>query len=526
VKITPQFGPTVPLEPLGNRQPRPGALSIRFVASAYEQVPYPAGVFPQTHPDRLATIGLLRGMASGPVDRCRVLELGCGAGNNLITMASNLPESEFFGIDLAKNAIASAREMVAGLGLQNVTVQHLDVCDVYKEKLGRFDFIIAHGLYSWVPAPVRQQILTICREMLHPHGVAYISYNAQPGNHLHDLSRGIIRFHTAHFSDPAEKIKQARGLLKFLGDSRLEPNAYTTALRTEAERVAKYTDEVFFHDDLSEVNRSFYFHEFMADARQHRMQFLGEAGPNELGSRDFNPEAIARMKELDGSPEIVREQYKDFFLGRMFRETLLCREELPLAPEFRPERVAVLYLSCDAELVNETEKGALFRRHERSEMTTGHPVVTSAVKYLCSRWPQRLPFEALLEHSVTAIGGTVPDGISLMLAETLLTAYRAGFIGLHMGPARLVTEISDRPTSSQLARFQLQRGDSTADQLHRPVVFSDPLSRRMVLVLDGNNDLDAIVRDLAEFTNESVETAKGKVEKGLQALARGGMLVG
>jgi hypothetical protein len=112
-----------------------------------------------------------------------------------------------------------------------------------------------------------------------------------------------------------------------------------------------------------------------------------------------------------------------------------------------------------------------------------------------------------------------------LLAETLLAAARAGFVGLHTVAARLVTEVSDRPTSSYLARFQLQRGNATADQLHRPVVFSDPLSRRMVLVLDGQNDLEAIVRDLAEFTNESVETAKPKVENGLKALARGGMLV-
>ncbi len=495
------------------------------MASAYEEVPYPAGVFPQTHPDRLAAVGLLRGMAPAAVERCRVLELGCGAGNNLITMASNLPASEFVGIDLAKNAIASAAQLVAELELKNVTLHHLDVCRLSKEAFGQFDYIVAHGLYSWVPHEVRQHLLTICREMLNPHGVVYISYNAQPGNHLHDLSRGIIRFHTAHFSDPAEKIKQARGLLKFLSESRLEPNAYTTALRTEAERVAKYTDEVFFHDDLSDVNRAFYFHEFMADARQHRMQFLGEAGPNELGSRDFNPDAMARMKELDGSPEIVREQYKDFFLGRMFRETLLCREELPLAPDFRPEKLSVLFLSCDAEPVNVTEKIGLFRRREKSEMTTGSPIVTNAVKYLCDRWPQRVSFEELLGHSVEEIGGAIPDGGSLLLAETLLAAARAGFIGLHTVPARLVTEVSDRPTSSSLARFQLQRGNATADQLHRPVVFSDPLSRRMVLVLDGNNDVEAIVRDLAEFTDESVETAKPKVENGLKALARGGMLV-
>ena len=497
------------------------------VASAYEEVPYPAGVFPQTHPDRLATIGTLRGMAPAQVDRCRFLELGCGAGNNLITMACNLSGAEFVGVDLAKNAIAAAQELVAALGLENVKLHHLDVRRVSKEAFGQFDYIVAHGLFSWVPEAIRQHLLAVCREMLNPHGIAYISYNAQPGNHLHDLSRGIIRFHTAHFSDPAEKIKQARGLLKFLSESRLDANSYTTALKAESERVAKYTDEVFFHDDLSEVNKAFYFHEFITNARQHRLQFLGEAGPNELGSRDFNSSAIARMEELESSPEIVREQYKDFFLGRMFRETLLCREEIPLAPDFRPERVSVLYLSCDAELAESPENtgSVVFRRHEGSELGTGNPLITNAMKYLCVRWPQRVPFDVLLEHSAASPGGALPEGASLSLAEALLAAFRAGFVGLHVLPASVVSVVTDRPTSSSLARYQLQRGDATADQLHRPVVFSDPLSRKMVLVLDGNHDMEAIVRDLAEFTNEPVTTARAKVENGLKALAHGGMLV-
>ena len=515
--------------------------------SAYEAVLYPSGIFPQTHPDRVATIGTLRGMCPASIYCCRVLELACGAGNNLITMASNLPDSEFIGLDLAQRPIASGRALVVGLGLKNVHLQQFDVSEISRERFGQFDYILAHGLYSWVPEPVRERILATCRELLNPHGIAYISYNAQPGNHLHDLARGIMRYHIANFEDPQEKIGQARGILKFLAESRTTPNPYVTGLKAESERVLKYTDEVFFHDDLSEINRPFYFHEFIGDAQRHGLQFVGEASPNELGPRTFVPEVMTKMKELEAGDEIVREQYKDFFLGRAFRETLLCHGELRLAPDFLPEKVWKLYASCDANGIEPEANGslALFRRHEGSELATNHPLIEAALRYLCVQWPRAVSFGALLDDAQGAIAApnTVPGGEaeSTQLVHALITAYKAGFVELHVVPPRLVNTVNERPTSSKLARFQLLRGESTANQLHRPVKFCDSLSRQLVLLLDGSRDTETIARELAEFVraghdeipgtmsvadpDEFISNAKRKVEEALKTLAKGAMLI-
>jgi tRNA G46 methylase TrmB len=67
--------------------------------TAYDEVLYPSYTHNQTHPDRLATIATLFGLTPAPVERCRVLELGCGNGSNLVPMAYGLPGSEFVGID-------------------------------------------------------------------------------------------------------------------------------------------------------------------------------------------------------------------------------------------------------------------------------------------------------------------------------------------------------------------------------------------------------------------------------------------
>ena len=136
----------------------------------YDQVPYPALSFSQSHPDSLAIMATLLGMTTAPVERCRMLELGCAVGGNLVPMAYALPDSEFVGIDSSASQITEGDAMIAALELGNITLKHLDILDV-DPSLGQFDYIIAHGVYSWVPEAVRDKILQICKQNLAPNGV-------------------------------------------------------------------------------------------------------------------------------------------------------------------------------------------------------------------------------------------------------------------------------------------------------------------------------------------------------------------
>src|SRR5919197_3347157 len=127
-------------------------------ATAYDEVLYPNYVHAQSHPDRLATLATLFGMRSARVGRCRVLELACGDGGNLIPLALDLAGSEFVGIDLAARPVAKGRRMIAALGLKNIELRQLDLMSLPRT-LGQFDYIMAHGLYSWVPPAVQDRIL-------------------------------------------------------------------------------------------------------------------------------------------------------------------------------------------------------------------------------------------------------------------------------------------------------------------------------------------------------------------------------
>src|SRR3954462_4967292 len=162
--------------------------------SRYDQVLYPSYTHGQTHPDRLAVISRLFGLQTPPVGGCRVLELGCGNGANLVPMAWGLPGSEFLGVDLAGEPIAQGQRMITDLALSNIRLVHGSITEI-DERWGAFDYIIAHGFYSWVPADIQERLLTICQERLSPQGVAFVSYNAFPGGHLRNMLREMMLFH-------------------------------------------------------------------------------------------------------------------------------------------------------------------------------------------------------------------------------------------------------------------------------------------------------------------------------------------
>src|ERR1700736_4551212 len=503
--------------------------------TSYDEVLYPPAVHVHTPPDRFATVGTLCGMRPTPIGHSRVLEFGCGVGSNLISIAFNCPGREVIGLDLARRQIAAGQDSSAELGLKNIRLHHLDVCEANKERFGFFDYIIAHGLYSWVPQTVRQHILAACREMLTPQGIAYINYNAYPGNHLRDLARGIIRFHAKHFEEPAEKIRQARGILQFLATARSEPNAYTTALQSELERVVKYADAAFFHDDLSDINRSFYFRDFIRDAENHDLQFIGESSPNEVDPDKVTPEALQRLSELESADETTREQYKDFVVGCGFRRTLVCHKEVPLASRRLPEMVKELFLSCDASPVEASDGGTVFKQPKGGELASSHPPVIAALRRICEAWPCAISFEtALLESGADDSG---------LLADILLKAYESGVVQLHTMPRVVVNRVSDRPIASPFARLQARRGNLVTCQLHKLIRLTDPLSGRLVTLLDGTQDHGAILKALLEFAkseqvdlrdndrlltdpDEIASVIHRRVPEVLQALAREAMLVG
>jgi SAM-dependent methyltransferase len=250
-------------------------------ASSYDQIPYISLAFPQTHPDHLAGIARLFALRPPDITACRVLELGCASGGNLLPMAFNLPGSEFIGIDLSQKQVDDGRHAIAALGLRNVRIEPASIADV-DEGWGPFDYIICHGVFSWVERDVQDHILTIASRNLSPNGIAYVSYNTYPGWHMREMVRHTMRYHAEQFSDPREQVEQARAMLTFLATASAGTGAYHELMSGEAERLSRSPDSYVFHEHLERTNLPVYFHEFIERAERAGLQYLSEAVVSEM----------------------------------------------------------------------------------------------------------------------------------------------------------------------------------------------------------------------------------------------------
>ena len=294
--------------------------------TSYDELPYPSHAFAETHPDHLAALARLYGLTPPPVERCRVLELGCAAGGNLIPMALSLPGSHFVGVDLSRRQIADGQVTVATLGLRNVVLEALSLADI-GSSFGRFDFIVAHGIYSWVEEALCEKILAICSQNLSPDGIALVSYNTYPGWRARSMVREMMAYHVRREADPAVRAKRRGTSSKnSLAGFPIRAIPMRHQIRIELEYVRSKTDSHLLHDHLEAVNHPVYFHQFLTRASAHGLCCFGDA---QFGSMAVSqPPPLQAVLDRWSSDPLEREQYFDFLCNRQFRYSLLCLDRL------------------------------------------------------------------------------------------------------------------------------------------------------------------------------------------------------
>jgi Predicted methyltransferase regulatory domain/Methyltransferase domain len=443
-----------------------------------------------------------------------VLELGCGDGGNLVPMAVALPGARFLGIDASERAIARGRELIEALGLGNATLQPAAIEELEEPPHGPFDYVIAHGVYSWVDEPVRDRLLELCRAALSDRGIAYVSYNALPGGRLSGALREMLVFHTAGLDDPAEQIEQARALLRLLVGAWSDEHEFGAIMRRHGQRLLDRPDETLFHDELAAINRPVYFHEFVDHAARHGLQYLAEADFFEMQTGVL-PEAVSE-ELLRVEDPIRREQYLDFIKGRAFRQTLICRAELELDRSPRPLVLEDLAVSSPAQRSGDRDRnGAVtFEGPTGSTMSTDHPLVVQALERIGGSWPGALWVRELIPPHAS-------DEDRETICGALLRCYAGNLVQLHAVPPPLTTSIGDRPEASPLARHQARSGGFVTTLRHTSVRIEDELGRRLVTLLDGTRDRDLLLRELRAFLVESGSEVPDNLETGLERSLQG-----
>lgn len=488
----------------------------------YDAVAYPGHAFAQTHPARLATIAHFHGMQPASPRAMRVLELGCGRGGNLIPMAAQYPQSRFLGIDLSGASIRQAKAGTAELGLSNLAFEERDILAV-STAIGSFDYIIVHGVYSWVPDPVRERIIALFGELLAPQGVAYVSYNALPGCRFRDLARDIMLFATRDVTDPRERVQVARAALTAHAAAS-DPESYHGAiLRQRQKQVEELPDNVFYHDDLNPIARAFALHEVLASAERHGLQFLAEASfPNMFGAAKGPAQRMLAEIPLDRPLE--REQTLDLLIGRAFRETLLCRAGLPLRRGVEMDSLRPYYLAADIGPARESEGEQpipgveRFAFHEGVKLSVDLPVCKAALRLLGEAWPANMAWYDLAAQALDAAAAEAGPGFDRdveigRLEEALIAIFKAGLLDIRLEPPPLVTAVTERPRVSDVARWQVATAAEVTDLRHRTVQLDGVVVRKFVSLLDGSRDQRMLLDAMNAFLDET--RAAGIVAQGL-----------
>jgi methyltransferase-like protein/SAM-dependent methyltransferase len=465
--------------------------------SSYDDVPYESSSFPQTHPDRLATLAKLFGLTPAPVDRCNVLELGCAMGANLVPMAFNLPDSRFVGVDLSARQVADARASASEMGLTNIRIEHASILDI-DESWGRFDYLICHGVFSWVPRQVQDKILAIAANNLTPHGVAFISYNTYPGWHIREMVRHMMRYHAGQFEHIPERIEQARALLDFLAGSVDAATYYGALLNEELQLVHRVRDSYLFHEHLEEVNEPVYFHEFIGRAALHGLQYLADAEFSTMTTRDLPPESADTLQRI--SPDIVRaEQYMDFVRNRLFRQTLLCGSTHEVRRQLSASDLNGLMLAS-AVMPDSSGDGSGYRTRDGRRVATPFPLTHAALAVLSEHWPSGLQLEALRARACERLG--VADEAQLdqdwaVVLDDMLHCYASGAVELRAWQAPLTHQVSSTPLVSRLVAQQVRHAPLVTSQRHEAVSL-DVVGRCLAPLLDGTRDRAALIAGLLD----------------------------
>ncbi len=510
-------------------------MSDKFI---YDEVPYPSFTFPQTHPDRLTTLARLYGLDTAKAERSRVLELGCGDGTNLISSAYSLPESNFIGIDLSSHHIAMANETAKHLGLTNIAFRQADVTELLSSELGKFDFIIAHGLYSWVPDFVREAILNVYSECLVENGVGYISYNAYPGCHLRQICFDLLKHSTPEKKGPIERVKAGIANLRMFAEAAQDDSLVQSILALEYDQVLDRTPANIFHDEFSTTNQPFYFHEFASKISEYGFQFLSEADPASTNHAKLN-EKGRKLIESVSDDIIRREQYFDFIRFTRFRRTLFCRNTIQLNRDPDPSVLMDLLISsqikAESENTDFTDASPVkFSDSKGASVTVNHPLTKVVLNYLWSKWSRSVTFDELMAEAAQILG---PQGIDIeqrdRTAAFLLDLFKAGMVQLHTYQAPFADLAGAHPRVSDFARWQIENGGQSVTTLTGGnLEVKDIMQRAMIVLLDGTlsrEDLESKLGDLLEVPDDQQEEFLSQlpqmIELSLKHLAKSGLLV-
>ena len=485
------------------------------IEDSYDEFPYESYVYPQTHPERLYTTAKLFGLNPPDIQKARILEIGGAGGGNVIPISIIYPKTKTVSFDLSSEQIAQANGFKKAMKLKNIEFLQRDVTKLEKD-LGEFDYIICHGVFSWVPDFVRDEILAVCRRHLSKNGLAVISYNVLPGWSAIKSLREMMVYHTRPFKSPKQQIQEAKNLLTFLYENTPPSNdAYRQIIERERKFLTTTNDSYVFHEHLESENHQYYLHEFVDMASAHDLTYVGDTELAAMFIGNFNEKV---RETLGVIKDVVRqEQYLDFLTNRRFRHSIITHKE----------NIPKLNRNLNANQLTDFHIQARFRVDPQPQAngTTRYVSVTNAEAHFASTDPNsNIVFRALSEKtgpvSVEKIAAELkkihkldPEVTKAIIQKNGFTLLFQNFLTLHEHESPHTDEISKKPVAFAWARHQAADKDAkTVSSLKREIVVTSPLIKTLLPYLDGKNTHAQLADKLADHAaNGDIKVHKENV---------------
>ncbi|MGL4944238.1 MAG: methyltransferase regulatory domain-containing protein [Thermoguttaceae bacterium] len=518
---------------------------------AYDTVPYESFPYAQSHIAHLFTVGKIFNFAATDCRKCRVLELGCAAGGNIVPMADEFPGSEFYGIDLSPVQIGAGNKIVTELGLKNVKLETVSITD-FPADAGKFDYIICHGVFSWVPQEVRDAIFRICRDHLTESGMAFISYNTLPGWGMVKSLRDMMVFHAKRFENVGDKLSQVLALLNFVEEMQPEGSLMREVIRQEKTRIEGKQVSYFLHEYLEEENNPLYFHEVATEADKNGLQYLADSSSFATMYLDNYDARVRDSLKTGNFLEI--EQYLDFITNRRFRWSVFVPKGAAITREIPLEKIKEFYLKSNglhlaegSKVPSPLDNSELTFQHTMPQgrtfnLTVNNKFLAAAFLTLCQQTHSPVAFNDVVKMANETYGLNDSAAVEQALLTFGLRVLFAGGISVHAYPSRAVREVSERPLALPIARV-LSRQTKIVTTAHHSVMTIDPFIACLLSLLDGTNDIAALERKMFELcqsghftinqdgkpitdTKTVTEIIQNGVRNGLANLAASGLLIG
>ncbi len=468
------------------------------VRDLYSQRRYPALSHPETHPGVIAAAARCGGVTAPALpESCKLLEVGCASGHNLLPLAARFPESTFVGIDFSDTAIRRARGHAEALGLDNITFEHADLHE-WRPASEDFDYLIAHGMLSWVADATKVALLELVQGSLAPDGIACIGYNTLPGWSLRQEAAAMVKA----LPDLGGDLDTTLATLAEAASHGGTP--YTAHLAAIYEDMRRKGPDILPFDELGPVCDPLHFGQVIQWTGQHGLRYLGESTLSGNLPPEIAPEALEKLQPLAGDP-VRFQQTVDLLSGRTHRTSLFCRSGLSL--DTKTTSSVTLHFAA-----------RLLVRPLPEKAVHGE-IIEHFHAALNAAWPSSQAVAGLMEQCARRLGPRWdPARGAKTVADWLYQAARLGWVELRTDPIETATRPSSRPTLSPLNLRHARDREALVDGFHRSCGFPDR-HWRVVGALDGGHTIDDL-RALA-----ATEAPELDLEPWLQHLAARGLFI-